>query len=307
MATPSRHGEQRGAASGLASPAAMLRNVTARSVRMAAPIDDSADLSRLAGLAVALRDGAIDLGPDVVVEEDFVRQLHELARVSADPIGPDGGRVEYRMLNGVRRAQDSQLAGNALRYELTAMFGRPIGWEAAKTAGHVHVRPQGSTYGYPEIVEVLHGEAGFLIADLSVGPEGPRSSRAWLVRAHPGDWVVLPPELAHVTIDLGAGPLVFSDVIDRAAAGIYSDVADAHGFVWYVGASGELRANERYSSTPTLEEVEAVDWCGPAGGPLYEAFRADPAGLSWLSDPDRFAAVAPDVWARVEGVLGGAR
>ncbi len=100
--------------------------------------------------------------------------------------------------------------------------------------------------GYPEIVEVLHGEAGFLIQDLTTGPSGPVSGHAWLVRARPGDWVILPPELAHVTIDLGAGPLVFSDVIDRRATGIYAGVADARGFAWYVGADGRLRANPRY-------------------------------------------------------------
>ncbi len=63
------------------------------------------------------------------------------------------------------------------------------------------------------------------IQDLADGPDGPQSRRAWLVRAGPGDWVVLPPDLAHVTIDLGAGPLVFSDVIDRRARGIYAGVA----------------------------------------------------------------------------------
>ena len=101
--------------------------------------------------------------------------------------------------------------------------------------------------GYPEVVEVVHGEAGFLIQDLAEGPEGPPSRRAWLVRARPGDWVVLPPDLAHVTIDLGAGPLVFSDVIDRRARGIYGGVAAARGFGWYVAADGTLRPNPRYA------------------------------------------------------------
>ncbi len=210
------------------------------------------------------------------------------------------------MLNGVRREEDAQLDDHALRYELTAMIGRPIGWEAAKTAGHVHVRPPGSELGYPEVVEVLHGEAGFLIQDLSVGPDGPRSTRAWLVRAHPGDWVVLPPMLAHVTIDLGAGPLVFSDVIDRRAAGIYSDVATSHGFSWYVGADGELRANDRYTEPPPLEECEAVDWSGSAGSPLYRSFRDSPSEFSWLSQPDRFPEAAPTVWRHMEAVLGSA-
>lgn len=274
-------------------------------VHIAEPIPRSADLSSRAGLSLTLRDGLIEVGPDVIVEEDFVRHLSGLAGVVAEPIGRRGQRVEYRMLNGVRHESDSHLADLELRYELTAMSGRPINWEAAKTAGHIHVRPRGAKLGYAEVVEVLHGEAGFLIQDLSVGPDGPHSTRAWLVRAHPGDWVIFPPMLAHVTIDLGAGPLVFSDVIDRRAAGIYSDVADSQGFGWYVGADGSLRANERYATPPLLEECEAVDWSGAAGVPLYRSFRDDPSSFSWLSEPDGFPEAAPAVWRHVEGVLAG--
>jgi len=268
-------------------------------VDIAAPIEPSADLSSRSGLPVALHEGQLSIAPHVSVEEDFVRQLSELAGVVAEPIEQDGERIEYRMLNGVRLSQDSHLADHMLRYELTAMTGRAIGHEAAKTAGHIHVRPPGVSLGYPEIVEVLHGEAGFLIQDLAIGPHGPQSSRAWLVRAHPGDWVVFPPLLAHVTIDLGAGPLVFSDVIDRRAAGVYSDVVEAQGFGWYVGADGSLRANDRYTSPPALEEVEAIDWSGPGRGALYRSFRDDPVGFDWLSDPTRFPQASPAVWTRV--------
>jgi glucose-6-phosphate isomerase, archaeal len=252
-----------------------------------------------------LRRGEVRIGPDVRVEEDRVRRLSELASVAAEAVGRHGRRIEYRMLNGVRREADAHLDGLALRYELTAMGGRPMGWEAAKTAGHVHVRPPGSALGYAEIVEVVHGEAGFLIQDLSASPDGPRSRRAWLVRARPGDWVLLPPELAHVTIDLGTGPLVFSDVIDRQARGTYSGVADARGFGWYIGADGSLRPNGHYSCFPDLEEVDAVDWSGPAPGVLYKRFRDDPAAFAWLSEPERFANAAPAVWRRVAAFVRG--
>jgi glucose-6-phosphate isomerase, archaeal len=276
-------------------------------VAIAGRVARSADLRERAGLPLRLRTGRLHPGPGLRIEEDRLRRLAELASVTAEPVGRRGRRVEYRMLNGVRREQDAHLEGLDLRYELTAMLGRPIGWEAAKTAGHVHVRPPGSAIGYPEIVEVLHGEAGFLVADLSVGPDGPRSVQAWLVRAGPGERVILPPDLAHVTLVLGAGPLVFSDVIDRSAAGVYTGVAAARGFGWYVGADGRLRPNRRYPEPPDLAEVTARDWNGPgperdgpaARRPLYVRFREDPDSLAWLSLPERFPAIAPALWARV--------
>jgi glucose-6-phosphate isomerase len=272
-------------------------------VAIAAPIDADADLSVLAGLPLALSAGRIQPGAGVVAEEDLVRRLADMRAVVADGVGRHGRRIEYRMLNGVQRSEDAQLADLPLRYELTAMLGRPVGWEAAKTLGHVHVCPPGLSVGYPEVVEVLHGMAGFLIADLADGPDGPQSRRAWLVRAGPGDWVILPPDLAHVTIDLGAGPLVFSDVIDRRARGIYAGVAAARGFGWYVAADGGLRPNPRYARPPRLEEVSAADWSGPAPAPLYRYFRDDPTRLEWLSDPAAFESVAPALAARIAGAL----
>ena len=281
--------------------------MTPSSIVIAGGIPTSADLTAIAGIPLGLTDSSISTGPGVLVEEDFVRHLDELATVAAEPIAEDGRRVEYRMLNGVRRRSDDHLAGLVLRYELTAMVGHPIGREAAKTAGHVHVKPSGSKLGYPEVVEVLHGEAGFLIQDLETDLGGPHSRRAWLVRARAGDRVIFPPELAHVTIDLGAGPLVFSDIIDRRAAGVYAPVAEARGFAWYVGADGELRANDRYAVVPGLEVCDAAEWSGSADGPLYPAFAADPASFSWLSEPDRFPDVAPRVWNRVGDLLASDR
>ena len=272
-------------------------------VAIAAPIDADADLSARAGLPLALSAGRIRPGAGVVAEEDLVRRLADMRDVLADGVGRRGRRVEYHMLNGVRHREDAHLADLQLRYELTALTGRPIGWEAAKTLGHVHVCPPGGSMGYPEVVEVVHGEAGFLIQDLAEGPEGPRARQAWLVRARPGDWVVLPPDLAHVTIDLGAGPLVFSDVIDRRARGIYAGVAAARGFGWYVAADGGLRPNPRYARPPRLEEVTAVDWSGPAPAPLYRYFRDDPSRLEWLSDPAAYESVAPALAARIAGAL----
>jgi len=272
-------------------------------VAIAAPIDADADLSARAGLPLALSAGRIRPGAGVVAEEDLVRRLADMRDVLADGVGRRGRRVEYHMLNGVRHREDAHLADLPLRYELTALAGRPIGWEAAKTLGHVHVCPPGGSMGYPEVVEVVHGEAGFLIQDLAEGPEGPRARQAWLVRARPGDWVVLPPDLAHVTIDLGAGPLVFSDVIDRRARGIYAGVAAARGFGWYVAADGGLRPNPRYARPPRLEEVTAVDWSGPAPAPLYRYFRDDPSRLEWLSDPAAYESVAPALAARIAGAL----
>lgn len=289
-------------------------------------VEDSAaaaDVRAGAGVELRLRARVLSLPRQVVVEEAAARRLAELRAVVAGPVHGTGRRVEYRMWNGVRAVGDGHLSGLALRYELTQMNGRPLGAEAAKTFGHVHVRPSGVALGYPEIVEVLHGRALFLIQDLRPSPEAGRESDAaaghrerrsvgsWLVRVGAGERIVLPPELAHVTIDAGRGPLVFSDIIDRRARGIYDEVRAAHGFAWFVGSDGALARNPSYGEAAEPLEVSAAEWSGElvrdrrAGHhrSLYDQFRDDPTSFAWLSEPTRFPAVAPALWARIEPLI----
>ena len=112
------------------------------------------------------------------------------------------------------------------------------------------------------------------------------------------------PDLAHVTIDLGAGTLVSSDVIDRRARGIYAGVAAARGFGWYVAADGGLRPNPRYARPPRLEEVRPPTGPGRHRRRCTETFRDSPSRLEWLSDPASFGNVAPALAARIAGALG---
>jgi oxalate decarboxylase/phosphoglucose isomerase-like protein (cupin superfamily) len=244
------------------------------------------DLSARAGLPLATARGRLVLGDGLTVEETGVRRLGQLASVAATPIDPASRRIQYWMYNGVAVEADlPRIGGLPIRYELTALADRPVGLERPKSAGHTHLG-----IGYAEVCEVLTGTAGFLIQDLRPGPS---ATYAALVTVAAGEWIVLPPYLHHVTISLGGDPLVFSNVIDRRSVGEYASVANAGGFAWFVMADGDVVANPRYSSVPTLERYSAVEWSGPASGPLYRAFVDDPGDLAWLSGPAEFRARHP--------------
>ena len=63
-------------------PKAMTSTAPARCgqrTRIASPIAATADLSSRAGIALSLRNGVAELGPDLLVEEDRVRRLADLA------------------------------------------------------------------------------------------------------------------------------------------------------------------------------------------------------------------------------------
>ena len=257
-------------------------------VSIAAPVARSADLTSWTGLPLALRAGRARLGPDLLVEEDRVRRLSELARVTAEPSGRSGRRIEYRMLNGVRQPADTHLDGlrPPLRADRDGAGARSAG-RRPRPLGHVHVRPPGLRH------RLSRGRRGpprrGRFPDPGPGRR-PRTDRAAgtpgsCARA-PGDWVVLPPELAHVTIDLGAGPLVFSDVIDRRATRHLRRrrrcPRASAGTSRRTGGCAPTRAT---STRRGSRRSRAEDWSGPRHGRLYEVFRDDPARLSWLSEP----------------------
>ena len=258
------------------------------------------ELAAAPGLPVGTVRGRPAVGADVLVEEWGTRPLGALAAVAASPIHVAARRVQYWMLNGVVRARDAGRIDPRLRYELTYMADRPIGWERPKTAGHVHGRPSPGEIGFAEICEVLEGTAGFMIQDLRPGPS---AIFAALVTVRPGERIVLPPLLHHATFHLAGAPLVFSDVISRRITTDYSTLSAAQGTAYLIDTLGSPRPNLAYARVPPLLRFSAEEWSGPANRPLYTSFVDDPASLTWLDSPGEFPARFPRLWERLEPIL----
>ena len=181
-------------------------------------------------------------------------------------------------------------------YDLTVIPLRPMGWERPKTFGHVHVSPTAPDAGFPELYEVLEGHAGFLVQDLRAGP---RATFSALIEASPGDTVIIPPLLHHVTINLGDVPLVVADVVCRASDDDYGQLRAAHGMAHYIGTDLQAIQNPRYAAVPPLTRVAAGRWSARQYLPVYATLTNDPAALSWLCSPDEFASEFPALWQQI--------
>lgn len=248
--------------------------------------------------AISFVRGRPRLAPGFTAEHEGKRRYADLAAVAAVPPGRAGRRVEYWTFVGV--AEDTHreaLRQLPLSYDITVIAARPMGWERARTHGHVHASRGVVQTGFPELYEVLVGRAGFLVQDIRPGPT---STYAALVEATAGQRVALPPLLHHVTVNLGDGPLVVADVTCRASEDDYGELRAAHGMAHYIGVDDRVASNPAYHAAPPLERLTAEEWCGPSAANVYQDLVDRPAGLAWLCSTEGFAARFPDLWRRIE-------
>jgi glucose-6-phosphate isomerase len=264
-------------------------------------------LASLAGIEIDwAADGTLTFADDLLIEESFPRPRSRLRSVALDPAScqPDD-QVQYWMYNGIARRMDyDKLSATSMRYELTLMFPRALGRERAKTLGHLHSFPADSRLNYPEICEVLYGTAYFVFQTMK--PETRSAPFCAVLEAHPGDKVIIPPNLHHLTINAGDEPLLFSDVIPYAVKGIYEPLATMRGAAYLNTRDAGWITNPYYSSIGELHQWQTNAY--PELNltpqiPLYKAFVEAPEYLAWMLHPERFSMVFPDIWSAVSSAI----
>ena len=92
------------------------------------------------------------------------------------------------------RADKEKLLAQGLRYDITIIPPAMLGKEYIKTAGHYHPLVPGGAVTYPELYEVLEGEALYLL-------QSEDHSDVAVVHASAGDKVLVPPGYGHVSIN----------------------------------------------------------------------------------------------------------
>ncbi|OGZ32421.1 MAG: hypothetical protein A2V69_02265 [Candidatus Portnoybacteria bacterium RBG_13_40_8] len=152
-----------------------------------------------------------------------------------------------------------RIEDNDLRYDITFFLPVILGKEFNKTLGHDHPIVPGTAITYPELYEVLEGEAIFLLQD----SDDKEIKDIFAVHAKKGDKVVILPKYEHLIINPTEKELKTCDWICRTfASNIYKPFRARHGFSYYAlkDPSTELGTrwvkNENYESIPDLRFEE---------------------------------------------------
>lgn len=223
-----------------------------------------------------------------------VRTLKQAGKFLMDPVSrtANGDEKLYYMYRDVFAKEDrTMMNACCVRYDITVIPPNKIGCEFAKTVGHYHPCVKGEKVTYPEIYEVLHGTAHYLLQKKDAKGN---IVDARLVIAEKNDKVLIPPNYGHITINSGKELLVMSNLVEKDFSSEYGDFKKKYGGVYYgIDVQEHVRfvPNSKYKTHPKLKIIKVKEM--PAFGltkkmPLYKSFIAFPKKFGYLAKPQDY-------------------
>ena len=227
------------------------------------------------------------LGWDGELPQPAVRTIEEMRSVLAYPSCECNAPLYFMYRDLAKSDEDwNWLHHHNLRYDLTVIPSRDLCGEWVKTKGHYHPKnPAG--IGYPEIYEVLEGQAHYLLQSRTLDD-------VVMISASAGDLVIIPPEYGHISINPSAdSTLAMANIVSTAFQSEYGEYEKFHGAAYYEMSSGKMQKNSCSPSFPPIRYLGPT--CGNGvhplcKGPLYSLIGNEDA-LSFLNFPEKFLPV----------------
>ncbi len=253
------------------------------------------DLSKPSGLTVSWSRCSEKLlfGEGLVEVKPEVRRREEMIEVLFNPQADDLDELYY-MYRGIARKEDQDgIRLRGLRYDITVIKPGVLGSEYIKTAGHYHPVKPGTAFTYPEVYEVLHGRAHYLLQRPSVDRVD-QIDIIILITARPGDKVLIPPGFGHITINSGDDLLIMSNWVAEEFSSVYDPYRSQGGggyFELQGDGGSEFVPNNRYRRLPPLHRSPVTSFAGLnliTGLPIYRVYQNDPGSLDYLVNPENY-------------------
>ena len=222
-----------------------------------------------------------------------IRRRQDMAEVLYDNQAEELEELYY-MYRGVSLSGDEgAIGGKGLRYDVTVICPGTLGREFVKTAGHYHPQKPGTGITYPEVYEVLHGRAHYLLQRPRPDHPGELES-VILIAAKPGDKVLIPPHYGHITINPGDDYLLMSNYVAREFSSVYDPYREMKGGAYFELHSEngpDFVGNKNYRQLPQLQRcpVTSVPQLNLITGlPLYRVFKENSEAFHFLTEPENY-------------------
>lgn len=195
-----------------------------------------------------------------------VRIVQDMKEVILDQEWAEKNRTQplyymYRDLSENKKEAERNKAAN-LRYDILDSVPVILGKEFNKTAGHYHSEIGDTGISYPELYELIKGDAYYLMQKV----EGDKIVDIYAVRVTDGDKVLVPPGYGHFTIFLSKDVLRMSNWTCNSSISDYEKVKQKHGAGYYAiidkSAINGIQwvKNESYSEVPPLRFLKPTNF-----------------------------------------------
>jgi glucose-6-phosphate isomerase len=193
-----------------------------------------------------------------------VRKLGDMKEVVLDKRFLASANMEmelYYMFREVSKNEEDakRIKEKGLRYDITIIPPNTLGTEFVKTAGHYHPLLPGSQMTYPEMYEVLEGEAHYLLQRREEERGTEKITDVIVVTAKEGDKVIIPPNYGHVTINPSETTLKMANWVARTFSSIYEPIRVKGGAAYFELTNGEFIKNEKYWAVPDIRFLKSED------------------------------------------------
>lgn len=250
------------------------------------------------GLPIFLdeKKNLLDLHPPLKFDEFIEKKAGQMLGLFADGQALDLSENVYNVYRRIRFPDDENLLSEYdYQYDITVIMNGFIGGEYKKTSGHFHGFNPQRTNTYPEVYEVISGKALYILQkqdNFERGFETTSPSEVIFALVEAGQSIIIPPNYGHCSINIGIGPMIFSNLAYKPCPVFYDSVKYYHGMSYYVlNDNGTLKAekNAHYSFVPKMKyahvqenESLGIKFCKP----IYQSFKQDPDAFNYLRDPD---------------------
>lgn len=249
------------------------------------------DVALQAGLPLKVNANnySLELGRGVTSEDVDIRTMSQMREVLLDPAREE--RDLYYMYRDVHLVTDENvIKQRGLRYDITIIPPGKIGKEYIKTAGHYHPLKPGTPVTYPEIYEVISGEAHYLLQRRK--NDSDEVDRVVVILAKKGDKVYIPPGYGHITINPAQEVLVMANWLAKEFKSDYGPIKRKKGGAFYEIEENNRKnwiLNSNYHDRLVLEEItlqENQEFKFDFNKPLYQALYEDEKLLDILVYPE---------------------
>lgn len=205
----------------------------------------------------------------------------------------------YDVYRGIAYPEDEELLKkHNFRYDITIIMPGQVNGECKKTSGHYHGFNPQRTNTYAEVYEVIKGTALYVLQkspNFDCEDSGELMVEDLiLATVHQGETIIIPPNYGHASVNIGDGPLVFSNLAYVPCPVNYNPVRYYHGMCYYIIKKDkeiELERNLRYQEVPEpkFAGVKENPHLGiQFGKPVYQSFRENPNSFRFLREPDSY-------------------